>query len=127
MADSGYTIYTNNPKVQEKYPSLAALYNASVTEVLSAVRGVVHKGAKLVSKPLADGTLPSMNPFKSLIVTEPSAHLDFLSVRLLDEAMTYYKRNARARYKAYNDKMLEDFQFMDLELTTSALASLDAV
>jgi len=124
MSAGAYAIYSNNPKVQARYPDETTFFNSSATDVLTAARNAVQKGASLITHPLSGGTVPSMNPYKSLIVSQPSRQLDFASNKLIEEAVSFYKRNARIKYKAYNEKYLDDFQTLDLELINSALASM---
>jgi hypothetical protein len=124
---AGYTIYTNNPKVQERYPDNSAYYTTSARELMSAVRNAVHKGAVIVSNPLSGGLKPALNPFKSIILRENKGQLDFTSLKLIEETQAFYKKNGMIQYRSYNDKMLEDFQVLDLSLMVSAMAGLQEV
>ena len=123
MMAGAYTIYSNNPKVQAMFPEKTTFFNSSSTDVLTAVRNAIHKGSKLITHPLSGGAIPSMNPYKSIIISEPSEQLDFASNKLIEEAITFYKKNARVKYKAYNDKLIDDFQTLDLDFINSAMRS----
>ena len=125
MASNAYTILTNNPKVQAKYPENTNLLNSAATDVLAAARNAIHKGAVLLTHPLSGGSVPSMNPYKSIIISEPNKQLDFMSNKLIEEAIMFYKKNARIKYKAYNDKLIDDFQTLDLDLMVSAITSME--
>ena len=120
---NAYSILSNNPKVKEKYPE-AKFFDSPASEVLTAARDAVHKGAKLLTHPLSGSLVPSMNPYKSLIVTESSNQLDFSSSRLIEDAIIVNKKNGRLKYRAYNEKLLDDFQTLDLDFMVSALPSL---
>ena len=124
MATSDYTILSNNPKVHAKYPEHTTLFNSSAMDVLTAARNAIHKGSVLLTHPLSGGVVPSMNPYKSIIVSKPSKQLDFTSNKLIEEALMFYKKNARLKYKAYTDKLIDDFQTLDLDLMVTAVASM---
>ena len=127
MSAGAYTILSNNPKVQERFPDKTTFFNSSATDVLTAARNAIHKGASLISHPLSGGSIPAMNPYKSVLITEmaePSNQLDFISNRLIEDALMFYKKNGRLKYKAYNEKLLDDFQTLDLDMVVSALAGM---
>ena len=121
MISNTYTILTNNPKVLAKFPENTNFLNSTASDVLTAARNAIHKGALLLTHPLSGGSVPSMNPYKSIIISEPSKQLDFNSNKLIEEAIMFYKKNARIKYKAYSDKLIDDFQTLDLDLMVEAV------
>ena len=118
-----YLFITNNPVVAERYKT-ARLLNAPVTQVLSAVKEAVHKGAALLSPLEAAVTRYGLNPYKSVILSDSQVQLDFNSLKRIEEAIALYKKNGAIRYRAYNEALLADFQSSDMQLFESILATL---
>ena len=117
-------IITNNPLVQAKYPETAKFLESGAEEVLIAVRDSVHLGAAILNHPLSGDILPGVCPYKSLIVTDAdgsgSFHTDFESLALVENALRAV-RKAPEGFKGYDEKTLEDFRVIDLDLLESAL------
>jgi len=59
-----------------------------------------------------------------MLVSEPNETVDFLSVKNVDAAISFYKKNARMRFMSHKEDALKSFQISDLEAVAAILASL---
>jgi len=146
---NNFVVFTNNPAAAEffdvKFPDNELRWFASpAMEVLTASKTAVRQGAVLLSNPLAGvrsepsffplspapraSVLPTkagaISPFLTLLVSEPSETVDFLSVKNIDAAISFYKKNARLRFMSYKEDALKSFQVSDLEAVAVVLTSL---
>ncbi len=119
-----YTIYTNNPKVQEHFPDQTAFYAASARELLNAVRSIIHKGEGVVSSSVPGNIQPVMNPYKSILVFKSEGQLDLMSLRLIDQQLAFYKKHGFIQYRSYTDDILAGLQAADLQMTILAITGL---
>jgi hypothetical protein len=133
---SGLYILTNNDSIvnffkQFKQPGMPEVryVEASATRVLQLAKEGIHKGARLLSHPLAGGKSPGDSPFKTLLISgegEGGTVLHFQSLQLIEEALRTYAKAAKNRFRAYSDDQLKEFKTMDVELTLSVIQSLAA-
>jgi hypothetical protein len=125
---TAFTIFTNNPMVYERFqkaiPDDVIWVNAGAQDVLAKVRSAVNKGAVLLSHPFSGGLKPGLSPYKSILVSKSLPQADFQSAKRIDEALSVYKKNAKLKYMSYNDKVLNDFQMIDLDSIAAALSEL---
>jgi hypothetical protein len=146
-----YTVFTNNNVVAEFFKQKDDLgctvkwVTAPAMDVLTAARVAIRKGAVLVSNPMMGMDIPAvhapvkprfpsptaakpnptiLNPYLSLIVTEPEEAVDFQSVKRVDEALSLYKKNAKLRFIAHSDDSIQHFQMIDLKCMLQALSIL---
>ena len=119
-----YLIITNNPLVCDKYGEKVLFIDAGVENVLIAVRDKVHSGNRLLNHPLSGGVLPGVCPYKSLIISSDSGdgppETDFESLGLIENALRVMKKTPDG-FAGYDNKVLEDFQVLDLDILDSAL------
>ena len=142
-------IVTNNPMVLAKYPKTAVFYGEGVKDILVRVRDMVHRGAKVLNHPQSGSIAPGVSPYKSLIATCDNSHgaprtdfdchgaarTDFDSLRLIESALAALAAApappalpaAPPGQTGYDERTLEDFQVLDLDLLDSALQSMSAV
>ena len=116
-------IFTNNPAAAMKYEMTGSVKftGGPVINVLNAARDAVRKGAELISNPLPGHTRHGLSPYRSVAVSQAESHLDFSSLRRIEDAMAAYKKDVGLKYKAYNDAILADFKTEDIELLDAAL------
>jgi hypothetical protein len=123
-----FTIITNNPLVYERFQHILKddiiWVNASTQDVLAKIRQEIQKGAVLLSHPLSGNLQPGKSPYKSILISKPQPQVNFQSVKFIEESIAAYKKNAKIKYMSYNDKVLNDFQIMDLDLLASALSGM---
>jgi len=120
---ANFQIITNNPLVPAEYPGLAAFRDTTAEGVLIACRDAVHRGAVLISHPLSGSVKPNVSPYKSIAASLERPQLDFVSLRLIEDALTVFKGLGRKNTR-YSDEVLLDFQVIDLDLLHSAMMSL---
>ena len=117
-------IVTNNPLVKSEHPDCAELLDGGTEDVLIRVRDYMHKGAKLLTHPSSGGTMPGENPYKSLVVsgigTGEPATADAMALALIEDAIRLTKKTPDG-FIGYNEKTLEDFRVIDLDLLNSAM------
>lgn len=123
---ANFQMLTNNPMVREKYPEVSVAVGGSVCAVFVAGRNAIHKGAKLINHPLCGSVKPNESPYKTLLLSKTEgAPLDFFSLRLIEGAFQVL-RKLPVKHIPYTEKMLEDYQVIDLDLVDSAIAALPA-
>jgi len=122
-----FKIFTNNPLVQAKHPEAAVFLEGGAESLLYSVRDKVHLGAVILSHPLSGGVLPGRTPYKSLILSDMAdigqPRTDFDSLNLIENALMALKKTP-VGFVSYDEKTLEDFQVLDLDLVDSALDSI---
>lgn len=85
---------------------------------------MVHKGLKLITHPLMGSIKPNETPFRSIIVSEEAA-LDVESLIIIENSIFAAEKFQRdGKVPVWNEKVLDDFKFVDLRLFESALESI---
>lgn len=120
-----FLLITNNPLVEKKYGDFTEKVDGGLFEVLTRVRDYVHKGHSLLMHPLPGSIKPNETPYRSLLITkEPLiGKIDFKSLELIENSFIAYKKFVHTGCQ-YTEKVLEDYQSIDLELVKSAVESL---
>lgn len=120
-------LITNNPKVKEKFKNLEIKYLADKTllDVLIYVRDEVHKGAKMLTHPLASSIKPNETPFKSVLIQKKTDKtLDLDSLDIISNSIEVAKKFLNNKKSIiYTKSLLEDFQIIDLSVITSGIDS----
>ncbi|ATW27031.1 GrdX family protein [Candidatus Formimonas warabiya] len=117
-------IISNNPKVWQAYPGSQKI-EGSLRQVLVHARNLIHLGCSVINHPLAGSVQLNETPFKSLILTAKSKTVDDRSVRLMESAMEVLNHSPALERK-WSERVIRDFQRMDLSLLQSAVDSLPA-
>ena len=120
---ANFQIFTNNPLASEEYPDFTVYRDTTAEGILLACRDAVHKGAVLINHPLSGSVKPNISPYKSLVTSLERQQLDFVSLRLIEDALTVLK-GLRKKSACYSDEVLADFQVIDLDLLHSAMIAL---
>lgn len=122
-----HIMITNNPKVIQKYKDeeLSLLTLDSIEKIFTTTRDLIHKGYILVTHPLAGSIKPFQNPYRSIILKEGN-ELDYNSLKNFENSFKKYKQFEHNKTKINNlsQKILEDYQVIDLSLIESALQSI---
>ena len=124
---ANFKIITNNPMVWEEYREFTEYTNTTAEGILVICRNAVHKGAVLINHPLSGSIQPNLCPYKSLVVSkEAYAQTNFQSLCLIEEALNRLNAGSSDIKDVVTADLhtLKDFQFIDLDLLNSALASL---
>ena len=122
-----YLLITNNPKVIDKYSTehIKICFKENIEDIFKEVRDYIHKGYILISHPLAGSVKPYQNPYRSIILKENDS-LDYDSLKTYENSFEKYKQFEEKK-KDINDlpeKILDDYQVVDLSLIESALQSI---
>ena len=122
---ANFFILSNNPRVAEKYPALTRFSQADVEGVFTAGRDEVHLGGVLINHPLSGSVKPNESPYKSLVISARRGPVDEKSLALIEGALAVlYKLGIKNR--SYPQRVLDDFEAIDLDLLDSAIFALPA-
>lgn len=120
---ANYRIITNNPAVETRYPEVADCRPGTVLDIFTAVRDAIHQGAALISHPLAGSVKPGESPYRSVMLSTRRGVVDLGSLSIIEDALAVLARMPE-RQRPYTDRMLQDFQVIDLDLMQSAMQAL---
>ncbi|GHS96464.1 GrdX protein [Synergistales bacterium] len=116
--------------VNQKIKGLRLVEGTSL-DVLKAVRGAVHLGARLLTHPLCGNLRPYQQPFRSVLIEErveeretPCEHFDMDSVSMIESAVTIYQDCCDRIVKPQDlcEAVRKDYAFVDSELMRESLA-----
>ena len=130
-------IITNNPKTAEYIEhqrkewnssagidtsnddtaAIELIFCASRDELYTQVRDYIHRNWKLQNHAMYGNIQLHKQPYRSMVLAE-GTELDTRSLQLWEQAMERVKRTNPPNY---SEKVLEDFQALDLSLFRSAL------
>jgi len=123
-------IITNNPKTAEyiehqrkewkdnpETTAIELIFCASRDELYTQVRDYIHRNWKLQNHAMYGNIQLHKQPYRSMVLTK-GTELDTRSLQLWEQAMERVKRTNPPNY---SNKVLEDFQALDLSLFRSAL------
>ena len=122
-----FIIMTNNPLVRDRYwGQYSVEYQDGVyMDLLVRVRDKVHAGHKLLTHPLSGSVKPNETPYKSVMISQKRGTMDLESLSIIEEAIVAC-RKFPVKYDGLPQRVLEDFQLVDLTLIDSAIPSASA-
>ena len=122
-----FIIMTNNPLVRDRYRGQYSVeYQDGVyMDLLVRVRDKVHAGHKLLTHPLSGSVKPNETPYKSVMISQKRGPMDLESLSIIEEAIVAC-RKFPVKYDGLPQRVLEDFQLVDLTLIDSAIPSASA-
>ncbi len=122
-----FIIMTNNPLVRDRYRGQYSVeYQDGVyMDLLVRVRDKVHAGHKLLTHPLSGSVKPNETPYKSVMISQKRGTMDLESLSIIEEAIVAC-RKFPVKYDGLPQRVLEDFQLVDLTLIDSAIPSASA-
>ena len=97
--------------------AIELIFCASRDELYTQVRDHIHRNWKLQNHAMYGNIQLHKQPYRSMVLTE-GTELDTRSLQLWEQAMERVKRTNPPNY---SNKVLEDFQALDLSLFRSAL------
>ncbi len=117
-----YIIMTNNPLVNKTLKDECEVRYISGTyaEILQAIRDRIHLGYRLMSHPLSGSVKPGETPYKSVMLSTDKGRLDIKSLSMIESAIQSCKKFNFTK-DSYDDRVLEDFQTVDLSLIKSGI------
>ena len=123
-------IITNNPKIAEyiehqrkewkdnpETTAIELIFCASRDELYTQVRDHIHRNWKLQNHAMYGNIQLHKQPYRSMVLAE-GTELDTRSLQLWEQAM---ERIKRTNPPSYSEKVLEDFQALDLSLFRSVI------
>ncbi len=118
------TIFTNNIMVLQKLSDKTDVeyFDVDSLEILYKIRNKIHNGAVLLSHPLSGSIKPNENPYKSLIIEDKEAGLDYKSLEIIENSI-----NTFLKFKTIGDKVCsdqnadKDYALIDYSLISSCL------
>lgn len=113
-----YRCLTNNPMVYKRNLSIIEVVEGTPLDLFRIIKDEIAKGFKLVTHPLTSSLAPNFSPYKTVFLsTDPSSEIDIESLKIIENAIVYTEdlMNSSSLPK-WDDKSLEDFQFVDLDL-----------
>lgn len=123
---ANFQIFTNNPLVAEKYAKVTTKISGSVYDIFILGRDHIHQGARLINHPLCGSVKPNESPYKTLLLSKTEGkELDMFSLQLIEGAFQVLKK-LPVKHIPYTERMLEDYQVIDLDLVDSAISALPA-
>lgn len=122
---ANFFILTNNPLALAKYPALARAVDAGVDGVFRAGRDEIHLGAVLINHPLSGSVKPNESPYKSLVLSSRRGGVEMKSLQLIEGAEAVLQKLG-LKHRDYPERVLDDFQVIDLDLLDSAIGALPA-
>lgn len=119
-------IITNNPAVIGKYQGHEMVIKETMREVFIATRDLIHQGHKLISHPLPGSVKPNETPYRSIMVSlKPEEAMDLESLTYIEHALLKFEQFQRDKSTPnWIERILKDFQFVDLSLFDSGYQSL---
>jgi hypothetical protein len=117
-------LITNNPLVNEKYSKDLQIeyYEISYIEILKKVRDRVHKGSKVLNHPLSGSLKPNETPYKTIMILDGLGQTDLESVLLIENSIATAEKFLKDKNTPqWNEKILKDFQIIDLSLVESSI------
>ena len=122
-----YIMITNNPKVIQNYreEEISVVSLDKIEKIFTTSRDLIHKGYILVTHPLAGSIKPYQNPYRTIILKE-GEELDYNSLKNFENSFKKYKQFEKNKTKINNlsQKILDDYQVIDLSLIDSAVQSI---
>lgn len=119
-------IITNNPAIQLAYKDAYEVIwiEGSYREVLEITRKWIHKGAILLTHPLSSSIKPNETPYKTIII-EAGSVTDFKSVEMIENSiLTVDKFHKDFQTPQWTEKVLKDFQIIDMSMIENALGNM---
>lgn len=111
--NSGAGIDTSN----DDTAAIELIFCTSRDELYTQVRDYIHRNWKLQNHAMYGNIQLHKQPYRSMVLTK-GTELDTRSLQLWEQAMERVKRTNPPNY---SEKVLEDFQALDLSLFRSAL------
>ena len=91
-------------------------------EILTRARDYVHLGSRLIMHPMMGRIKPHETPYKSVFLQVERNEPHFESIIIVEESLAetkeFLENTAQTKY---DDRLLDDLQFIDLQLLQSGV------
>lgn len=117
-------IITNNKRVAEEYQGNfdVCFIEGHLIDVLKKARDYIHKGAKLISHPLAGSIKPNETIYKSVVIEMVGNSIDVGSVELIENSILLAERMIKEKpFSKFSDGILRDLEYVDFLIIKNAL------
>lgn len=123
-----FIIVTNNPKVYNFYKEtdeIKFLKGASLLQILEEINDFIIKGHKLLSDPILYNIENSDNPFKTITISKYPAENNMSSLDIIGGVLQIAEKLPKPLPMTADEKILEEFRFIDLNLIINSIKELD--
>lgn len=123
-----YIIVTNNPKVFNFYKEtdeIIFLKEKTLLELLEEIRIYIIKGHKMLTDPIISHVENSDNPFKTILISKLTAENNMSSLDLIEGVLQIAEKLPAPLPFDYDENILEEFRFIDLNLIINSIKELD--
>ena len=119
-------VVTNNPLVKKNYEKNVFIeyYEVDLLSLLEKVRDKIHLGYKLLTHPLSGSVKPNETPYKTIIISKEDKLDNDSLVMIENSILTTKKLLSCKKTPNWQQKILEDFQVVDLSLIQGAIEQL---
>lgn len=121
---SSFAIVSNNPLVEELgYPVIWV--EGDVEQIIARVLDLLLAGHRLLSHPLSGSIKPSINPYKSIMVSRDPIGVDWNDVAIAQGCLEKVREMKKHRpHYTWGERVDQDLRFLDCELIKSGIESL---
>lgn len=111
-----YRCLTNNPYIIERYQDQVESFEGGPLELFIKIKGEIMAGYRLVTHPLTGSIGPSINPYKSVILTTQKGSIDEESLHIIEQAIIHTTNLLSNHTKCVWDlRSKKDFQELDFD------------
>lgn len=122
-------IITNNSKVFNFYKETNdIIFNQKqdLGELLELIKDKIYKGHKMLSDPILSNLENPENPYKSIALSKEIFNDNDEQKRLIDGVISIAKKiENRKKFYEFNETLLEECRFIDLNLLNHAIKVLE--
>lgn len=113
-------LVTNNPRFKNSKNIETIFIKGECLEVLTTARDLIHKGYKLLTHPLYGNFTTNQMLYRS-IGLEKGSGIDLYSLELIENAILTVSKEKDFRKYEFNQKIKDDFSYLDYEIVKEAL------
>lgn len=119
-------IITNNPMSKSTFENkyvVEYIENGTQIDILKKARDYVHVGYRLLTHPLMGSVKPNETPYRTICISnKKEARVDFSSIEIIEGAIATTEKFIRDfNTPDWSEKILLDFQVIDLDLIAHAI------
>lgn len=119
-------IITNNPMSKSTFENkyvVEYIENGTQIDILKKARDYVHVGYRLLTHPLMGSVKPNETPYRTICISnKKEARVDFSSIEIIENAIATTEKFIRDfNTPDWSEKILLDFQVIDLDLIAHAI------
>lgn len=120
-------LVTNNDRAASQYESsFGEIYLLTTyEEVLIKTRDLIYSHHKLLTHPQASSLKPNQTPYRSILLYSEGNRDNMDDIQLIEEAIgAFEKWSAVKRLPKYDEKILYDYQTIDLSMIENVIPKL---